>query len=102
MVANLHIRTREEVFFLNKYYRSREGGGIPCTFYGEYQDTGKNYAGGLVRGHFSREGIFLKGGEFVKEPCGGSNEGVRAGRHIWPATTNQTVFLSGRCYHPTT
>jgi hypothetical protein len=56
MVANLPIRTREDVFFLNKNYRSRDGGGIPYTFYGEYQDTGKN--AGLVRGHSSREGIF--------------------------------------------
>jgi nitric oxide synthase oxygenase domain/subunit len=43
-------------FFLNKNYRIRDGGGIPYTFYGEYQDTGKN--AGLVRGHSSREGIF--------------------------------------------
>ena len=69
---------------------------------GEYQDTGKNCTDGLVHGHFPSEGIFLKREEFVNEPCGCSHEGVRAGRHISPATTNQTVFLSGRCYHPTT
>ena len=57
MVANLHIRTREEVFFLNK----TTGAGMVevfCILFMGNTRTGKNYAGGLVRGHSSREGIF--------------------------------------------